>query len=93
MNKSEFVNFITEQNASTTKVKAEQVIDIFTSAVTQAIREGNDISLVGFGNFSVSKLAAKSGRNPATGKAIQIPAMNQVRFKAGTKLKEACNKK
>ncbi len=93
MNKSEFVNFITEQNASTTKAKAEQVIDIFTSAVIEAIKEGNDISLVGFGSFSISKLAARSGRNPANGKPIQIPAMNQVRFKAGSQLKLACNKK
>jgi DNA-binding protein HU-beta len=51
------------------------------------------ITLVGFGSFSVSKVAARSGRNPRTGAAIQIAEYNQPKFKVGQKLKDACNKR
>jgi DNA-binding protein HU-beta len=54
--------------------------------------EGNEISLIGFGSFSVSKIEARNGRNPRTGLALDIPAYNQPRFKVGKKLKDACNK-
>ena len=92
MNKADFVNYIAEQN-NCTKTQAEKVIDMFTSSVIDAIGEDNEISLIGFGNFSISKVAARSGRNPATGKAIEIPARNQPKFKVGQKLKDACNPK
>jgi len=54
--------------------------------------QGKEISLLGFGNFSISKVAARTGRNPRTGTALKIAAYNQPKFKVGSKLKEACNK-
>lgn len=91
MNKSELIAHIAEQHKCT-KTQAEKVIDIFTSSVIDALGKGNEISLIGFGNFSVSKVAARSGRNPQTGAVLNIPAYNQPKFKAGQKLKNAVNK-
>ena len=91
MNKSEFITHIADQHKCT-KIEAEKVIDTFTSSVIDAIGQGKEISLLGFGNFSVSKVAARTGRNPITGEELQIAAYNQPKFKVGSKLKEACNK-
>ena len=92
MNKGQFVDHIANEY-SCTKVEAEKVIDMFVSSVIDAIGQGNEISLIGFGNFSVSKVAARDGRNPSTGAALKIAAYNQPKFKAGQKLKDAVNKK
>ena len=91
MNKAEFVTYIANQH-DCKKVEAEKAIDMFTSSVISAIGENNEISLIGFGHFSTSKVAARNGRNPRSGEAIQINAYNQAKFKAGQKLKDACNK-
>ena len=92
MNKSEFVKHIsTTHNCKQTE--AEKVIDMFVSSVTGALAERNEVSLVGFGNFSVSKVEARAGRNPQTGAAIEISARNMVKFKTGQKLKDAVNNK
>jgi DNA-binding protein HU-beta len=91
VNKSEFVDHIAGQH-SCTKKDAEKAIDIFTSSVIDALSQGKEISLVGFGNFTVSKVAARTGRNPKTQEPLQIPAYNQPKFKVGQKLKDACNK-
>lgn len=90
MNKGDFVSFIAEKH-NCTKAEAEKVVDMFTSSVVSALGSGEEISLVGFGNFSVSKVAARAGRNPRTGEPIQIAAYNQPKFKVGQKLKDACN--
>ena len=66
---------------------------MFTSSVIDAIGDGNEISLVGFGNFSVSKVAARDGRNPRTGEVLKIAAYSQPKFKVGQKLKDAVNSK
>ena len=92
MNKSEFVNYISEKH-SCTKIEAEKVIDMFVSSVIDALGAGNEISLVGFGRFSVSKVAARTGRNPRTGESLKIVAYNQPKFKVGQKLKDAVNPK
>ena len=92
MNKTEFVNYIASEH-NCTKTEAEKVIDRFVSSVIDAIGAGNEISLVGFGNFSVSKVAARDGRNPRTGAALKIAAYNQPKFKVGQKLKDAVNPK
>ena len=92
MAKQEFINHITNQHKCT-KTEAEKVINMFTSSVIDAIGQGKEISLIGFGNFSISKVAARSGRNPRSGKAIEIPARNQPKFKVGQKLKDAVNPK
>jgi nucleoid DNA-binding protein len=91
MNKQEFIDHIANQHGCTKK-EAEKAIDIFTSSVIDAIGEGKEISLIGFGNFTISKVAARNGRNPRTGTALKIAAYNQPKFKVGSKLKEACNK-
>ena len=90
MKKSDFITYISEKH-TISKVEAEKVIDMFTSSVMGALGEGNEISLIGFGNFSVSKVDARAGRNPRTGEVVQISAYNQVRFKVGKKMKDAVN--
>jgi len=90
MNKQEFITHIANQH-DCTKVEAEKAIDMFTSSVIDAVGQGNEISLIGFGRFSTTKIAARGGRNPRSGEAIQITAYNQPKFKAGQKLKDACN--
>lgn len=91
MNKGNFVSYIADKHKCT-KAEAERVIDMFTSSVIGALGKGEDVSLVGFGSFSVSKVKARPGRNPRTGATIQIKAYNQPKFKVGQKLKDACNK-
>lgn len=91
MNKGEFVSFIAEKH-NCTKTEAERVIDTFTSSVMGAMESGETITLVGFGSFSVSKIAPRSGRNPRTGEPIKIAGYNQPKFKVGQKLKDCCNK-
>ena len=91
MNKQEFIDHIASQHGCTKK-EAEKAIDIFTSSVIEAMGQGKEISLVGFGNFSVSRVEAREGRNPRTGESLNIAAYNQPKFKVGQKLKDACNK-
>jgi len=90
MNKQEFITHIANQH-DCKKVEAEKAIDIFTSSVIDAMKQVNEISLVGFGNFSVSKVGPRSGRNPRNGEPIQIKSYNQPKFKTIKKLKDACN--
>jgi len=90
MNKGNFVTYIADKHGCT-KAEAERVIDVFTSSVIGALGKGEEVSLVGFGNFSVSQVAARAGRNPRTGEPIQISAYKQPKFKVGQKLKDACN--
>lgn len=92
MNKQEFIDHIASQHGCTKK-EAEKAIDVFTSSVIDALGEGKEISLIGFGSFSVQRVEAKEGRNPRTGDALKIAAYNQPKFKVGQKLKDACNKK
>jgi len=91
MNKAEFVKHIANQQ-NITQDEASKNIDIFTSSVMSALAEGNEIQIVGFGNFSVADVAARPGRNPKTGEVLQIAAYKQPRFKVGQKLKDAVNK-
>ena len=91
MNKQEFIDHIANQHGCTKK-EAEKAIDIFTSSVIDAMGQGKEISLIGFGSFSVSKIEARNGRNPRTGEVLKIAAYNQPKFKVGQKLKDACNK-
>ena len=92
MNKQEFIDHIANQHGCTKK-DAEKAIDIFTSSVIDALSQGKEISLVGFGNFTVSRVEAREGRNPRTGESLNIAAYNQPKFKVGQKLKDAVNKK
>lgn len=91
MNKQEFIDHIASEHGCTKK-EAEKAIDKFTSSVIDAMGQGKEIPLVGFGNFGINRIVARKGRNPRTGLALDIPAYNQPRFKVGKKLKDACNK-
>jgi len=77
------------QDGDVSKSQASKVLKSILDSIEGALAKGDKVSLVGFGTFSVSKRAARSGRNPATGQAIQIPAANVPKFKAGKKLKDA----
>ena len=92
MHKEEFSKHIALLHNITQK-DAHDVIDIFTSSVIDAIGQGKEISLIGFGNFTISEVAAREGRNPRTGEALKIAAYNQPKFKVGQKLKDAVNTK
>ena len=92
MHKDEFINFIAKNN-NITKREALDTIRIFTEGVIKAMSKKKDISLIGFGNFSASDIPAREGRNPRTGALLKISAYRQPKFKAGKKLKDACNGK
>ncbi len=91
MKKEEFINLIAEHN-NIDKNEATKVVKIFTESVIAALSEQKNISLIGFGQFAVSDIPARDGRNPSTGKPIKVAAYKQPKFKAGQKLKDACNK-
>src|SRR3972149_4690699 len=91
MTKGELVGAISG-TAGITKVAAEKAVNAFTGAVTKALKKGDTVSLVGFGTFSVSRRKARKGRNPQTGKEINIPAVKVPKFKAGKILKGAVRK-
>ena len=90
MNKSELVAAIAE-SADITKADAEKALNGTLEAITNALAKGDKLALVGFGTFSVSKRAARTGRNPSTGKPLKIAAKTVAKFKAGSKLAEAVN--
>lgn len=90
MNKSELIDLIAE-SADISKAKAGAALDAVVSGVTNALKSGDSVSLVGFGTFSVKARAARTGRNPQTGATIQIKASNVPGFKAGKALKDAVN--
>jgi DNA-binding protein HU-beta len=85
MNKAELIAKIAE-DASITKTQANTALDSFVEAVTKTLKGGGKVTLVGFGTFSVSKRAARNGRNPQTGEVIKIKARKVARFKAGKEL-------
>lgn len=90
MNKNELIDRICEK-AGLSKTDANNALDAFTDAITDAMKEGQEIVLVGFGSFKVGVRAARTGRHPQTGKAMQIAASKVVKFKVGKKLKDAVN--
>lgn len=91
MTKTELVDKIAAK-AGITKAAAEKALSAFTSSVTDALRKGDKVTLVGFGTFSTAKRAARKGRNPQTGKEIKIKASTAPKFKAGKSLKDSVNK-
>jgi DNA-binding protein HU-beta len=85
MNKAQLVDAMAAE-AKMTKVDAKKAVDAFMAVTANALKKGDRIGLVGFGSFSVSKRAARKGRNPQTGKEIKIAAKKVVKFKAGADL-------
>ncbi len=90
MNKREFIKYIAEKHDINEK-EAKRVVDVFTCSVIDALGEGKEITLIGFGNFAVTHVEARTGHNPKTGAPIKINAYRQPKFKAGKKLKDAVN--
>jgi DNA-binding protein HU-beta len=90
MNKAELIDAIAA-NANLSKADAGRALDAVVDSVSSALSKGQQVSIVGFGTFSVKHRAARSGRNPRTGETIQIAASNVPGFKAGKALKDAVN--
>ena len=90
MNKTELVAAMAEVSG-VSKKDTESVLKAFTEVVSKELKKGEKIQLVGFGTFEVSERAAREGRNPATGEAMQIAAAKTPKFKAGKALKDMIN--
>ena len=90
MNKGDLVSKMAD-SAGITKGQAEDALNAVLDGITDALKNDDTVTLIGFGSFSVSHRAARTGRNPQTGATIQIAAKNLAKFKAGKKLTEALN--
>ena len=91
MNKTELITAIAE-SADISKKDSEKALKAFVDVVTEELKKGEKVQLVGFGTFEVSERAAREGRNPQTGKTMKIEACKAPKFKAGKALKDAINK-
>ena len=90
MNKTDLINGMAE-NAGITKAAAKKALDGLLIDIEGSLQKGNRVSLVGFGSWSVSRRAARDGRNHQTGATIRIQAKNVVKFKAGSDLSSSVN--
>ena len=90
MNKTELIAAMAEQT-QLSKKDAEAALKAFIDVVTEEMKKGEKVQLVGFGTFEVSERAARTGRNPQTGKEMTIPASKAPKFKAGKALKDMIN--
>lgn len=88
MNKSEFIDKVAKA-AGISKAVAEKAVDASLEAITSTLKKGGKVTFVGFGTFSVAKRKARTGRNPATGETMKIPATKVPKFTAGKALKSA----
>ena len=85
MNKTEFINAVAEQSGLS-KVDSKKAVEAFIQTISNEMKEGGKISLLGFGSFSTTEKAARKGVNPKTKEVIDIPARTVVKFKAGAEL-------
>ena len=90
MNRTELISAMA-QNAEMSKVDTEKALKAFIDVVTEEMKNGGKVQLVGFGTFEVSERAARKGRNPQTSEEIKIPASKAPKFKASKALKEIVN--
>lgn len=90
VNKNELIASIASATGLT-KTDSAKAVDAFVASVTNALKKGDEVRLVGFGTFSVAKRAATTGRNPRTGAEIKIAARKQAKFKAGKALQDSVN--
>ena len=88
MNKAELIEAISN-NSGLSKADSKKALDAFIETTTDTLKKGDRVALVGFGSWSVSSRAARTGRNPQTGKEIEISAKNVVKFKPGAELSDA----
>ncbi len=87
MKKSELIQSVAEK-AGLTQAEAARAVNAITATISEALADGDRVPLIGFGTFDVRAQAARSGRNPRTGRPMEIPARNRVRFRAGKDLKD-----
>ena len=90
MKKIELVEAVAKETGLT-KADSARAVDATFAAITEALKKGDKVPLVGFGTFAVSKRKAREGRNPRTGETVKIAARKAVTFKPGTALKESVN--
>ena len=90
MNKAELIDAVAS-SADLSKSSATQAVDAVVDTITESLRNGDSVTLVGFGTFEVRARAARMGRNPQTGEELQIKASKAPAFKAGKALKDAVN--
>jgi len=90
MNKSELVSAVAAKT-DLTKADTERALKAFMETITETLKDGDQVTLIGFGTFLVRERKARTGRNPRTGETIQIKAANNPAFKAGKALKDAVN--
>ncbi len=90
MNKQELISAIAS-GSGLTKTDSEKALNSTLESIKDALAKGDNIQLIGFGSFTISKRAARTGRNPQTGKALKIAAKNVVKFKTGKALEEKVN--
>jgi len=90
MNKNELISSIASETGLT-KADSAKALDAFLSSVSNALKSGDEVRLVGFGTFAVSHRSATTARNPRTGATINIPARKQAKFKAGKALQDSVN--
>lgn len=90
MNKGDLINKIAE-GADISKAQATDALNAVLDNIGEALKEGEKVTLIGFGTFSISERKARTGRNPQTGETIQIAAKNVVKFKPGKELSDSVN--
>ena len=90
MNKGDLINKVAEE-ANLSKSQATEALNAFFTCVEDCLKDGDKVSLVGFGTFTATQRNARTGRNPQTGATIQIPAKTVVKFKPGKDLTESLN--
>ncbi|MBI1261852.1 MAG: DNA-binding protein HU [Rhizobiales bacterium] len=90
MNKNDLIAEVADRTGLS-KADATKSVDFTFDIITDTLKKGDEVRLVGFGTFTVSQRQATEGRNPRTGETIQIPASKQPKFKAGKGLKDAVN--
>jgi len=90
LSKSEIIHQLARKSVITKK-ESEQYVNNILVIIQENLRQGNEIALIGFGSFAITKRQARDGRNPRTGETIKIPAKNIIKFKTGKALEEAVN--
>lgn len=88
MNKAELIEAVAKSTKNS-KSSVEETLNALMAAVQSSLVKGDNVQLIGFGTFAVEQRAARVGRNPATGKELKIPAKKVVKFKVGSKMKDA----
>lgn len=88
MNKNELIDRVSEKTGLS-KTDASKALDAITDAITETVKTGDNVVLVGFGSFEVGTRSARTGRHPRTGEPMKIPAKKVIKFKVGKKLKDA----